>query len=554
MSGVKRAGAAAVVAAAWAALATAAERELAVWAPPSVWWQVGAANFAVAWLVTSLLVALLRRRSARVLAGAQLAAIALSLALLPLNVRDPGPVIWVVCDTLRADRMSVYGHRRPTSPFLEEWAQELVVFDQAYSQASHTIVTAPSILASLYPSTHGLRSYTDVLDPDANLVSEHLQRAGYATFGAFSNPHLGPRNGFAQGWDHYLAPTNWGRMSSSDVNGAFFRWREKRKEDRTYFAMLWYIDPHTPFQWDEEAAAWARLNPRMTFRFKPHIQDETAPLKTRKQTARSYDAAVRSVDNSLKQLVEFLRDQNDYENALILFTSDHGESMWEHGRFGHNYGLYEHLTHVPLAIRFPAPLHFPATQPPRGRTQTIASSVDLLPTTLEFLGLPFGAEVQGRSLLPQLLSAGGGSAYLEQRLLRYGPYHIFGMREGRFKYIWVEEFEGDTQPRAMLFALVDDPAESRNLAASLPEVAAAFHARVLERRRTYEELALDTGRAAPDENTEALLEKLGYVTGDEHPSPHGAESESPPNGDSPREALPAEPQPEPAPRSASGSR
>jgi arylsulfatase A-like enzyme len=526
MNGLKRMGAAAALAAAWAALTTAAERELAVWAPPSVWWKVAAANFAVALVVSSALFALMRRCSARAVASAQLAAIALSLALLPLNARDRGPVIWVVCDTLRADRMSAYGYDRPTSPFLEQWAQELVIFDEAYSQASHTIVTAPAILASLHPSTHGLRSYTDVVDSRVSLVSEILRRAGFATFGAFSNPHLGPRNGFAQGWDYFRAPTNWSGMSSRDVNAEFFRWREKRAEDRAYFAMLWYIDPHTPFQWDEEAAAWARLNPQMTFRFKPLVKDESASVKTRKRTAWRYDASVRSVDNALKQLVDFLRAQGDYEDALIVFTSDHGESMWEHGRFGHNYGLYEHLTHVPLAIRFPAPLHFPAIEPPRGRAQIIASSVDLLPTTLEFLGLPVGAQIQGRSLLPDLESAGGGSAYLEQRLNRYGPYHIFGMREGRFKYIWVEEFEGDTQPRAMLFDLVDDPAERKNLADSLPDVAATFHARVFERRRAYESIAIATGSSAPDPETEALLEDLGYLATDDDSAPIGEESGS----------------------------
>ena len=510
----------------WAALATATERELAVWAPPSVWWKVGAVNLAVAWVVASALTALLRERSARVLAGAQLTTVALSLALLPLNVRERGPVIWVVCDTLRADRMSVYAYGRPTSPFLEEWAQELVVFDEAYSQASHTIVTAPAILASLYPSTHGLRNYTDVLDPNAKLVSEVLGQAGYATFGAFSNPHLGPRNGFAQGWNTFVAPTTWLRMASRDVNAAFFRWREKRRDDRPYFALLWYIDPHTPFQWDEEAGAWAQLDPQMTFRFKPAVQDETAPLLIRRRTARAYDAAVRSVDNALRQLVRFLRDQGDYEDALVVFTSDHGESMWEHGRFGHNYGLYEDLTHVPLAIRFPAPLYFPATRPPGGRTRTIASSVDLLPTTLEFLGLPIDETMQGRSLLPKLEAAAGGSAYLEQRLTRYGPYQIFGMREERFKYIWVEEFEGDAQPHAMLFDLVDDPAERRNLVDAMPDVAAAFHARVLARRRAYEAVALDTSSSSPDAETRALLGKLGYLEPGDDPA--AGEEESPP--------------------------
>ena len=73
--------------------------------------------------------------------------------------------------------------------------------------------------------------------------------------------------------------------------------------------------------------------------------------------------------------------------------------------------------------------------------------------------------------------------YLEQRLNRYGPYHIFGIREGRYKYIWVEEFEGDREPRAMLFDLTADPEEKRDLAAEMPELTAEFQARVAALRR-----------------------------------------------------------------------
>jgi arylsulfatase A-like enzyme len=411
--------------------------------------------------------------------------------------------------------MSLYGYRRPTNPFFEEWSRELVVFDEAYSQASHTLVTAPSILASLHPSTHGLRDYSAVLDPRATLVSEILQEAGFATYGAFANPHLRARNGFAQGWDHFGAPESWQHLSSARVNRDFFRWREQHEAGRPYFALLWWIDPHTPFQWDAEAAEWAGLDPTKSFRYRPQVKDERASKKIRVATRRRYDAAVRSVDNALRELVAFLREQGDYNDALVLFTADHGESMWEHGRFGHNYGLYESLTHVPLAIRFPAPLHFPAYAPPAGRSQTIASSVDLLPTTLEFLGLPIGDDIQGRSLLPDLVKPSGGSAYLEERLTRYGPYHIFGLREGRFKYIWVEEFEGDREPRAMLFDLEADPREEHNLAAEMPELAAELQARVAALRRGYEALALETGTAEPDAEARALLEKLGYIDGNE---------------------------------------
>jgi choline-sulfatase len=504
---------AAVIAIAWAICVTAIEHELATWAPAVAWGRIVLVNVAVAAGIALIVHLATRHRSGRWFGCTFAAVIVISLALVPLNIRGPGSVIWVVCDTLRADRMSLYGHERETSPFFEEWADELLVFDQGYSQASHTIVSAPAILASLYPSSHGLRDYQDVLDPRAVLVSEVLQNNGFTTFGALSNPHLSGRNGFNQGFDHFESTRQWKSMSSAKVNQSFFDWRTRHTDGTPYFALLWYIDPHTPFQWDEEASDWAGLDHRQSFSFRPSDITKSATEEIRMSTRRRYDASVRAVDNALRNLNAFLREADDYDDALIVFTSDHGESMWEHGRFGHNYGLYESLTHVPLAIRFPSPLHFPYTAPPAGRSEMIASSVDLLPTTLDFLGIEADPSLQGRSILPALGGSDPGAAYLEQRLERYGPYHVFGMREGRYKYIWVESFEDRRLPRMMLFDLDADPGEMKNIVSEEPDLAASFHARVVERRRKYEALALQHSTASPDQESRELLEKLGYIEG-----------------------------------------
>jgi arylsulfatase A-like enzyme len=509
-----------VLAAAWALGFTAIEHEFSAWAPASAWRSIAMVNAGVAVGITALVLLVTSRHSARAFGVGLAVAVAISLALLPFNIRGPGPVIWVVCDTLRADRMSLYGHERETSPFFEAWSDDLIVFDQGYSQASHTIVSAPAILASLHPSTHGLRNYDHVLNPRAVLVSESLQAAGYETFGVLSNPHLGERNGFNQGFDHFESTRNWQNLSSASLNQSFFEWRNDRGEKRPYFALLWYVDPHTPFQWDDEAADWAGLEPGKTFQFRPDDMSETASESTRMNTRWRYDASVRAVDNALRKLTEFLRENGDYDDALIVFTSDHGESMWEHGRFGHNYGLYESLTHVPLAIRFPSPLHFPYTAPPTGRSEMVTSSVDLFPTTLNFLGVVADPSLQGRSILSSLDGSDPGVAYLEQRLERYGPYHMFGMREGHHKYIWIESFEDRKLPRMLLFDLDADPGEQNNIASEEPDLAASFHARVVEQRLKYEALALGRATVSPDQESRELLEKLGYIEEKEAPDGH----------------------------------
>ena len=312
-----RALALATAVAATAALATWLERESARFAPAAVWWWIGAVNTAVVSVVALAFLAVARARGWRRRVPGLLALAGLLLATVPWNVRGPGPVVWVVSDTLRADFLSLYGYERETSPFLERWADELVVFDDAYSQGAHTIVSAPAILASLYPSTHGLQNYRDVLDERATLVSELLRERGYTTFGAVANPHLGPRNGFEQGYDRYHHPGGWSDLASGRVDEVFFAWRRDVEPRGRYFALLWYIDPHTPFQWDDEAAAWAGLDPKESFRFKPEHKDEAASPELRDRTRICYEAAVRSVDNSLAEVVAFLRAEGDYEDALM---------------------------------------------------------------------------------------------------------------------------------------------------------------------------------------------------------------------------------------------
>jgi len=459
-----RAVTALAVAAAWTAAVTGFELALAPWAPLRTWAAIAAVNAAIAFAVAFSLFALLRGRHPRFLVAALAVAFGLSLLAVPANVRGRGAVVWVVCDTLRADAMSLYGYERETTPFLESWSPELAVFDRAYSQASHTLITAPALLASLHPSTHALRHPGHVLDPRAELVSEILRDRGYATFGVISNPNLRKSNGFDQGWDRFQGADGWGPMSSDRINRELFRWRRARPDGAPWFALLWYIDPHTPFQWDPAAASWAGVSPWDTAKHKPALKDASAPPEMRRETRVFYEVAVRSVDRSMYIDGDTSDPNGEAFQTLIRETVDREFP----DAFGH--------------IR-----------------------------RLDALGIDGGESMQGRSLLPDLVSGDAGSAYLEQRLHHYGPYEIFGIRDERFKYIRIEQFEGDGRTRELLFDLEADPEETVNVASELPDIAARYQERVRAKRRDYEALALDATEGTIDAETRRQLEHLGYV-------------------------------------------
>ena len=146
-------------------------------------------------------------------------------ALTQLNANPLPNVVLLVSDATRADHLSLYGYNRRTTPFLEKLAADAVVFDQAMSQGTHTIVSTPSLLASVYPSTHKLVNYRNVLNPKFVLISEMLKHAGYATFGCAANPHLGIKNGFSQGFDTYIFPMQWEDVDASRVFQSLFEFQ-----------------------------------------------------------------------------------------------------------------------------------------------------------------------------------------------------------------------------------------------------------------------------------------------------------------------------------------
>ena len=154
-----------------------------------------------------------------------------------LNCKPLPNVVLIVSDATRADHLSLYGYERPTTPFLEELAAEAVVFEQAMSQGTHTIVSTPSLLASIYPSTHKLVNYRNVLSPKFELISEMLKQVGYATFGCAANPHLGIKNGFSQGFDTYLFPMHWEDVDAPKVFLSLFEWLPEN-EHKPFFAFL----------------------------------------------------------------------------------------------------------------------------------------------------------------------------------------------------------------------------------------------------------------------------------------------------------------------------
>jgi tetratricopeptide (TPR) repeat protein len=205
-------------------------------------------------------------------------------------------------------------------------------------------------------------------------------------------------------------------------------------------------------------------------------------------------------DQVVGRLLDWLRAAGLDERTLLVLTADHGESLGDHGESTHAYFIYDSTMHVPLIVRTP--------WGDRGRSRTQVSSVDLLPTLLELLGLPSPDGIDGRSLLRAVLDPAaelGHVAYSETYFPRYhfGWQHLRRLRDGRSSFV--------DAPQPELYDLADDSQEARNLYATRP-------ARAQELRARLQELAgSDTGsapeRKSLDPDTLQRLAALGYVGG-----------------------------------------
>ncbi len=388
--------------------------------------------------------------------------------------RERPDVILITLDTTRADHLSAYGYFRDTSPVLEAFAKEAIRFDQAWSTSSWTVPSHASLFTGLFPYSHGARyktakeqagepdltsalhhTWIRPLDPAHRTLAEALHAAGYGTAAFVGGPYLRALFGMAQGFDWYddrmvlsagpsLAAYYWlnrfvvelepdifrfghAYRRGDDLDEAVFSWLDRQKEGR-FFLFVNYFDAHQPY-WPVAAVrkrypGWEPSidRSRLPQLFREVMRGEhEATLKELEWLHSQYDAELRFQDQQLGRLFERLKAEGRYDEALIVVTADHGESLGEHGRLSHGFSLDAPETHVPLFVKFPRSDGMAA-----GVREDPVSLVDVLPTVIERLKLPAGLfprPLQGISLLEQSKPhVVLGELYRDQwRVERFGP-------------------------------------------------------------------------------------------------------------------------------------
>ncbi len=306
-------------------------------------------------------------------------------------------VILISIDTLRADHLTTYGYPAETSPSIDQFGTLGVVFERAVSQSNSTLPSHASMLTGLYPNEHGAnRIQGAMLAPQFDTLAEILLERGYHTMAATSCIFVSRAYGFDQGFEEFF---DRGSNASSQIKIA--QAMIQSSPPGPYFLFLHLFDPHDPY---EPRGPYRRmfLQPGEE---EVDVSDGRIDTPLFKNGARGvnarvwdilhrlYDGEIRYVDDNLGEFFRWLAQRPDFQNTIIVVTSDHGESFGEHGVMSHGTALYTQQVHVPLLVVYPR--RVPASV---RRNDLVEASVSLVPTIMEMIGLPYHAPAGRASL------------------------------------------------------------------------------------------------------------------------------------------------------------
>jgi len=417
----------------------------------------------------------------------------------------PRNVIFILVDTLRADRLGAYGYRRGTSPNVDAFASEAVTFENARSQASCTFPSANSILTSRGPAAFlGQPNQALGIPQGIPSLAEILRQHGFHTVAVSASAvvrrsptRFNPHGGFDRGFEVFDEDCLW--KPAACVNRAAAE--HLRPDRRPLFLYLHYIDPHGPYQppegWRRKFARgrpekeWVRRgdpNPigDWLYKGKPNPGLTPADLAFLKDL---YDEEIAYFDSRFAKLLAALRDSGRLDDSLVVFASDHGEEFLEHGHVKHCRTLFDSSIRVPLLLRIPGADAKTVSRP--------VENLDIVPTLLDYLGIQAAIPFEGRSLRPWI----EGDASSDE--LQYGLQGALrSASDGRFKLIH------DLASGAVsLFDLAADPGETRDVLARERRAYARLDG-PLTAWITREE---GPGGAQKSREAEARLRSLGYL-------------------------------------------
>ncbi len=345
-------------------------------------------------------------------------------------------VILITIDTVRADHLGCYGCTNIKTPRLDAIAATGVRFDNVIAAAPTTLASHTSIMTGTAPHSHGVPRNGFRVNEKNVMLAEILRDAGFKTSAVIGAFALDSRFGFNQGFDHYddrysLLVEQMGdgqdQRRADKVTDAAIDWIDGAAAG-PFFLFVHYFDAHAPY---DPPPPYDTMYPRDAIAVPHSLEDgidRAVDLQQQRTIGRAlgkvptiingptrrlmlsvsgepagndlaldalYRGEISYVDHHLGRLLDHLNQRGLLDDALVVITADHGETMWEHGDFwNHGLWVYDTTVSVPLII------HFPGGSPSGVVVKNVVSTIDIAPTILDLLGIAAPERMEGRSLVP----------------------------------------------------------------------------------------------------------------------------------------------------------
>lgn len=396
--------------------------------------------------------------------------------------RNPNSnILLITVDTLRADRVGIYGYPKAETPHMDKLGKKGMVFKKTITSVPLTLPSHSSIFTGTYPLYHRVRNNGNYsLSQDIVTLAEILKEKGYETSAFVGSFVLDSRFGLDQGFDHYSDQVKetkgawYAERQADDVYSDFAKWLNEYSQNK-FFSWVHFWDPHMEYNPPEP--------------FKSKYEDP-------------YDGEIAFVDTYIGKILDFLKKEKIFKNTLIVFTSDHGEAFGEHVELGHSLFCYNENIHVPLF--FTAQGYLPSNVSINLRVNLI----DIMPTILDFLDMNIPEYVQGVSLFSLLnrKTKPGRNFYLESMypLEDLGAAPVIGILSGDYKFIDL--------PKPELYNLNKDFGEKRNLVEKQRKKTQTLRKKlnhIIQKFSTKEQFQSERHLSAEEQRK---LASLGYVS------------------------------------------
>jgi arylsulfatase A-like enzyme len=421
-------------------------------------------------------------------------------------VREDPLVIVYLVDTLRADHTTPYGYERNTTPELLKFAKDAVVFETGIAHSSWTKPSVASLMTSRLPSRHRAVQLRDPLDSGQVTLAEMLGSRGFASGAVIANSVVyAADSNFHQGFDVFAGMHGEeGRRSKMvDTRLLIDRALEFLDSRRGLprFLYVHTMDPHVPYS--PPAPFDTMFEPRAVFPDHPGIDPRTdyKEPRDRERLIAQYDGDIAYGDQEFGRFLDELKRRGIYDDALILFVSDHGEEFLDHGGWLHGRSVFDELVKIPMIVKFKAA---------RGAGTRVSQMValsDVLPTVLEEVGLPVPdpPAIIGRPLQGVAFSRVPEPPVVSE--ISHRGFVSSGIRTGQAKYI--RRFSPQTDE--LYFDVAKDPKEQKNLMSDGLEGARRLRAAVEETMQvTPYRYAV---RALTPQPQTLIVETTGWIEG-----------------------------------------